>query len=76
MASRLKIPKLGMSMNEGAIVEWLVADGDEVNVGQPLYILETEKTQTEVPSPVAGKIRLIGELETSYEIGTVIAEVV
>jgi len=75
MASRLKIPKLGMSMNEATIVEWLVADGDAVQEGQPLYLLETDKTENEVPSPVAGVIRLIGVVDETYEVGTVIAEI-
>ena len=75
MASRLKIPKLGMSMNEATIVEWLVADGDSVQVGQPLYLLETDKTENEVPSPVAGVITLIGAVDETYEVGTVIAEI-
>ena len=75
MASRLKIPKLGMSMNEATIVEWLVADGDSVQEGQPLYLLETDKTENEVPSPVAGVIKLIGAVDETYEVGTVIAEI-
>jgi pyruvate/2-oxoglutarate dehydrogenase complex dihydrolipoamide acyltransferase (E2) component len=75
MASRLKIPKLGMSMNEATIVEWLVADGDSVQEGQPLYLLETDKTENEVPSPVAGVIKLIGVVDETYEVGTVIAEI-
>lgn len=75
MASRLKIPKLGMSMNEATIVQWLVADGDAVQVGQPLYLLETDKTENEVPSPVAGVITLIGVVDETYEVGTVIAEI-
>jgi pyruvate/2-oxoglutarate dehydrogenase complex dihydrolipoamide acyltransferase (E2) component len=75
MASRLKIPRLGMSMNEATIVEWLVADGASVQVGQPLYLLETDKTENEVPSPVAGVIKLIGVVDETYEVGTVIAEI-
>ena len=75
MASRLKIPKLGMSMTEATIVEWLVADGDSVQEGQPLYLLETDKTENEVPSPVAGVIKLIGVVDETYEVGTVIAEI-
>lgn len=75
MASRLKIPKLGMSMNEATIVEWLVADGDSVQVDQPLYLLETDKTENEVASPVAGVITLIGVVDETYEVGTVIAEI-
>jgi len=65
-----------MSMGEGSIVEWLVADGDQVTVGQPLYLLETDKTQNEVPSPVAGIIKLIGQAGETYDVGTIIAEVI
>jgi pyruvate/2-oxoglutarate dehydrogenase complex dihydrolipoamide acyltransferase (E2) component len=75
MASRLKIPKLGMSMNEATILQWLVEDGDTVAVGQPLYVLETDKTETEVESPVAGVISLVGKVDETYEVGTIIAEV-
>ena len=56
-------------------MEWLVADGDSVQQGQPLYLLETDKTENEVPSPVAGVIRLIGVVDETYEVGTVIAEI-
>jgi pyruvate/2-oxoglutarate dehydrogenase complex dihydrolipoamide acyltransferase (E2) component len=75
MASRLTIPKLGMSMTEAPIVERLVADRDTVQEGQPLYLLETDKTENEVPSPVAGVIKLIGAVDETYEVGTVIAEI-
>ena len=75
MASRLKIPKLGMSMSEATIVQWLVEDGDTVAVGQPLYVLETDKTENEVESPVAGVISLVGKVDETYEVGTVIAEI-
>jgi pyruvate/2-oxoglutarate dehydrogenase complex dihydrolipoamide acyltransferase (E2) component len=75
MASRLKIPRLGMSMAEATIVEWLVADGEQIKVGQPLYVIETDKTQSEVSSPVAGTIRLVGRVDETYEVGSVIAEV-
>lgn len=64
-----------MSMNEATIVQWLVADGDSVQEGQPLYLLETDKTENEVPSPVAGVIKLIGAVDETYEVGTVIAEI-
>jgi pyruvate/2-oxoglutarate dehydrogenase complex dihydrolipoamide acyltransferase (E2) component len=75
MASRLKIPRLGMSMAEATIVEWLVADGEQIEIGQPLYVLETDKTQSEISSPVSGVIRLVGQVDETYEVGVVIAEV-
>ncbi len=72
----LKLPKLAVSMQEGTLVEWLVASGDSVSLGQPLYVIETEKTSTEVESPFAGTITTIGETGQSYRVGTPIAEIV
>jgi pyruvate/2-oxoglutarate dehydrogenase complex dihydrolipoamide acyltransferase (E2) component len=37
MAVDVSIPKLGMSMTEGKLVEWLVADGASVSEGTPIY---------------------------------------
>lgn len=72
----LKLPKLAVSMQEGTLVEWLVKTGDTVAVGQPLYAIETEKTSTEVESPFAGTITIIGQIGQTYRVGTPIAEIV
>jgi len=72
----LKLPKMAVSMQEGTLVEWLVKSGDQVTVGQPLYVVETEKTSSEVESPFAGEITTLGELGQSYRVGTPIAEIV
>jgi glutaconyl-CoA/methylmalonyl-CoA decarboxylase subunit gamma len=72
----LKLPKLAVSMQEGTLVEWLVVTGASVAVGQPIYAIETEKTSTEVASPFAGTITLLGETGQSYRVGTPIAEIV
>lgn len=71
----LKLPKLAASMQEGTIVEWLVASGDRIEVGQPLYVIETEKTSTEIDSPVAGAISLMVGAGQVHRIGTPIATV-
>ena len=71
----LKLPKLAVSMQEGTLVEWLVKDGDTVTSGQPLYVIETEKTSTEVESPFTGTITLIGSIGESYRVGMPIAEI-
>ncbi|GAB3523296.1 hypothetical protein GCM10027575_55480 [Phytohabitans suffuscus] len=68
------MPKLGMSMEEGTVTEWHVADGDRVEAGQILYTLETDKTANEVPSPLAGVIKLIAVAGESYPVGEVLAE--
>lgn len=72
----LKLPKMAVSMQEGTLVEWLVKNGDTVAVGQPLYVIETEKTSSEVESPFAGEINILAETGESYKVGTPIAEIV
>ena len=71
----LKLPKVAVSMQEGSVAEWFVADGAEITVGQRLYALETEKTTMEMESPFAGRITLIGRTGTVYPVGTPIAEI-
>jgi pyruvate dehydrogenase E2 component (dihydrolipoamide acetyltransferase) len=53
------MPKLGLTMTEGLIVEWKKKEGDEVQKGEVLFVLETEKVTYEVEAPedgVLGKI--------------------
>jgi glutaconyl-CoA/methylmalonyl-CoA decarboxylase subunit gamma len=71
----LKLPKLAVSMREGTLTEWLVTTGDSVTIGQPLYVIETEKTTSEVESPFAGVITTIAETGQTYPVGTPIAEI-
>jgi len=76
VAFQVTIPKIGFSMNEGILSEWLAEDGSQVTEGQPLYALESDKSTNEVESPATGKLRIIGELGETYEVGVVIAEIV
>ena len=71
----ISIPKLGMSMTEATLVEWLVEDGGEVAEGQDLYAIETDKSVQEVQSPVSGKLTIIAEPGEVYEVGHLIARV-
>ena len=71
----LKIPKGAVSMQEGTIVAWKVNDGDHVDVGQPLYDIETEKTVIEVDSPFAGVIKILAEVGSKLPVGNSIAEI-
>lgn len=75
MAEEVRIPKLGVAVEEGEITEWLCNDGDVVEVGQPIYTVATDKTETEIESPASGTIRIIGEVEVSYPVGSVIATI-
>jgi pyruvate dehydrogenase E2 component (dihydrolipoamide acetyltransferase) len=50
------MPDLGEGLEEGTIVEWLVASGDTVELNQPLVEVETAKAAVEIPSPFAGTV--------------------
>lgn len=50
------LPDLGEGLPDAEIVEWLVEEGEEVKVDQPLVSMETAKAVVEVPSPFAGKL--------------------
>lgn len=53
--TRVKLPNLGDAA-VAVVVEWHVGSGDVVDVEQVLVTVETDKVDTEVPSPVAGKV--------------------
>jgi pyruvate/2-oxoglutarate dehydrogenase complex dihydrolipoamide acyltransferase (E2) component len=48
------MPKLAMAMNEGTINEWLVAEGQHVEAGTPIAVIETEKVAYDCESPESG----------------------
>ncbi|MEZ5260415.1 MAG: dihydrolipoamide acetyltransferase family protein [Acidimicrobiales bacterium] len=69
MAIDVVIPKMGMTMESGTLVTWLVPDGAEVAVGQPLFHLVTEKLDCEVEAEAAGVlVQLVGP-DTTLEPG-------
>ncbi len=53
------LPKWGVTMQEATIEEWLVTEGQQVEAGQPLVRIGTDKVDTEVESPGAGVLRCI-----------------
>jgi pyruvate/2-oxoglutarate dehydrogenase complex dihydrolipoamide acyltransferase (E2) component len=72
MAVEILLPKIGFSMNEGQIAEWLAKDGDAVTEGQPLFSLEADKSTNEVEAPANGTLRIVGQVGETYEVGTVL----
>jgi pyruvate dehydrogenase E2 component (dihydrolipoamide acetyltransferase) len=60
MATDVPMPKLGLTMEEATIIEWLVDEGAEVAADEPIVLIETDKTETEVGSPGAGRLHRIG----------------
>lgn len=70
--TEIVLPKIGFSMTEGQIAEWLVQDGDSVTEGQPLFLLEADKSANEVEAAATGTLRIRAAVDTTYEVGTVI----
>ncbi len=66
----LKLPDLGEGLHEAEIVEWHVAEGDQVDADQPLVSVETDKAVVEVPSPYAGRVaKRFGEVGDIVDVG-------
>ncbi|HEY8308093.1 MAG TPA: biotin/lipoyl-containing protein, partial [Lapillicoccus sp.] len=53
------MPALGESVTEGTVTRWLKAEGDTVEVDEPLLEVSTDKVDTEIPSPAAGVLSKI-----------------
>jgi len=51
-----KLADVGEGIAEAEVIEWLVAVGDLVNEDQPVIVVETDKSQIEIPAPVSGKV--------------------
>ena len=74
MPVEIVMPKLGLTMTEGLIVEWRKKEGDPVKKGDILFVLETEKVTYEVEAPEDGTIGkiLVKEQET-VPVGAIVA---
>lgn len=72
MATEILLPKIGFSMNEGELKEWFVADGATVAEGQPLYLLEADKSANEVEAPASGTLQILAEPGQVYTVGAVL----
>jgi pyruvate dehydrogenase E2 component (dihydrolipoamide acetyltransferase)/2-oxoglutarate dehydrogenase E2 component (dihydrolipoamide succinyltransferase) len=73
MAEIVAMPKLAKSMKRGKITEWKVKEGELVEKGQVILIVETEKVALECESPASGYLHIIGELDKIYSVGDTIA---
>jgi pyruvate/2-oxoglutarate dehydrogenase complex dihydrolipoamide acyltransferase (E2) component len=75
MSTVIRIPKLGMSMTEAVLAEWLVADGAVVAAGAPLYSIETDKSVQEIEAPAAGTVSIVEPAGGTFDVGHVIATI-
>ncbi|MGE5596520.1 MAG: 2-oxo acid dehydrogenase subunit E2 [Hyphomicrobiales bacterium] len=75
MATEVLIPKLGMTMTEGTVAEWVVPDGGEVKTGEVIYRLETEKIEFQVEAETDGIVRHLVPEGTTLPPGSVVGYV-
>jgi len=54
VATEIVIPMLGITVEKGKIVEWLKNEGDPVEKGESIFVVEADKVTTEVESPASG----------------------
>ncbi|HET8602057.1 MAG TPA: dihydrolipoamide acetyltransferase family protein [Segeticoccus sp.] len=65
-----RLPDLGEGLTEAEIIEWQVAEGDEVAIDQHVVVVETAKATVEVPCPFAGTVlTLHGSTGDQLEVG-------
>lgn len=68
MAEKIVMPKLAMSMKQGKVIEWMFAEGQPVEKGQVVLVIETEKVTYEVEAPVSGLLHIVVGLNETIPI--------
>ena len=74
MATEVVLPMLGITAERGRIVEWLKQEGDPVEKGEVIFIVEVEKATTEVESPASGILaKIIIPVDVEVAVKTTVA---
>ncbi len=73
MATDFLMPKLGLTMEEGTILEWLIDDGSNVEPGTPVLRIETDKVESDVEAAASGRLHRLADVGSTHACGTVIA---
>jgi len=72
MIHEIYIPRLGITMDQATVVEWSVQDGQEVNKGDTVVIIETDKLTQEIEAPESGFVKIIKPPRSVLQAGGVI----
>ncbi|WP_100398968.1 dihydrolipoamide acetyltransferase family protein [Bacillus sp. FJAT-44742] len=75
MAVEIIMPKLGMSMSEGTIVEWLKKENEEVKKGDPVVSISSDKLEKELEAPEDGIIQFAAKEDDVIAVGEAIGYV-
>lgn len=72
----VRLPQWGMAMQDADVVRWLKAEGDTVQVGEPLVEVEAAKVSDTVNAPVAGRlVRILAVEGATIEVAQTMAEI-
>jgi 2-oxoglutarate dehydrogenase E2 component (dihydrolipoamide succinyltransferase) len=71
----MRVPTIGESITEVTLSEWLVADGDVVELDQPICEFESDKATLEFPAEAAGKLIYVASEGDDLEIGALVAKI-
>jgi pyruvate/2-oxoglutarate dehydrogenase complex dihydrolipoamide acyltransferase (E2) component len=70
------MPQMGVSVAEGTVVEWRKQRGDWVEADETICEISTDKIDTEVPSPAAGRlVEVLVQVGVTVEVGTTLARI-
>lgn len=73
MAMQVLMPKIGLTMTEGKVVEWKKKEGDRVEKGEVLFVFETEKTTIEVEAPASGILsKILVQADETVPVGAAV----
>jgi pyruvate/2-oxoglutarate dehydrogenase complex dihydrolipoamide acyltransferase (E2) component len=65
----IRIPRVSVAVSEAELTEFLVAEGEHVAEGTPIYAIATEKVEQEIEAGASGTVRWTGTVGTTYDIG-------
>jgi pyruvate dehydrogenase E2 component (dihydrolipoyllysine-residue acetyltransferase) len=69
------MPHMGVSVEEGTVIEWLVDVGDSVSAEQPICAIATDKVDTEVVAPADGVLaKILVQVDEDVAVGAPLAE--
>ena len=75
MTIEIKVPSVGESVTEALLAEWYQPDGAQVQKGELLFVIETDKVTLEVEAEAAGRLEIIVAAGETVAIGTLVGRI-
>ena len=71
---KILMPRMGTSVHEGTVVQWLKEEGDVLKKGDPLLLAESEKVEFEMESPYNGRlVKILTPVQSAIPVGVTMA---